>query len=511
MISLLELIDVRFVCTYEARALGGSPVLLSTYSTNSAHINCTIWEAARATSAEPIFFPPIKLADHAGGDFMDTGVGFNNPTKILVKEAKSYYRLKGYSASQPTCLVSIGTGQKDPTQTQRAASLFWFKDRGGMSISPVLEEIFTDCENTHDEVTQSCVEDDATDIYFRFNVLQGMQNIVLDEWTKPNDIRTYTDKYMRLNQTSHEISECIKLLRCKVREVGNGDFERLLAMNDLAITLQNQGNLKEATRMYTEVLKKAKQMYGGEHLNTLSAMTKLAIALNYQGEREVATRLFTEVVEKKKQILGDEHPDTLSSMSNLANILSQQQKFAAAVAIGKGVLEKRKRILGEEHLDTISGMSNLAIVLKLQGKFEEATMMFTKVFEKREQVLGDKHPDTISAMSNLANTLLAQNNLEAAVAMGKEVLRKLTRILGSEHLDSISALDNLAIALECQGKHEEAAVMFTKVFEKREQVLGDEHPDTILAKQLLSHALAGQGKLQEGATIAARQDVTGKQ
>jgi hypothetical protein len=205
MISLLELIDVRFVCTYEARALGGSPVLLSTYSTNSAHINCTIWEAARATSAEPIFFSPIKLADHAGGDFMDTGVGFNNPTKILVKEAKSYYRLKGYSASQPTRLVSIGTGQRDPTQTQRAASLFWFKDRTGMSISPVLEKISTDCENTHDEVTQSCVEDDATDIYFRFSALQGMQNIVLDEWTKLNDICTYTDKYMRLNQT-----QCVK-------------------------------------------------------------------------------------------------------------------------------------------------------------------------------------------------------------------------------------------------------------------------------------------------------------
>jgi len=205
----------RFVCTYETKALGGSPVLLRTYETGSAPINCTIWEAARATSAAPTFFPPIKFRDRTGGEFIDAGVGCNNPTKILIKEAKSYYRLKGYTAAKPTCLVSIGTGQKDLIQLNKAASTFWFKDRTGLSIAPILGEIVTDCENTHDEVTLSCIEDRATDLYYRFNVSQGLQEVVLDEWEKADDIRTYTDKYMRLNQTDHNLLECVKLLRSR--------------------------------------------------------------------------------------------------------------------------------------------------------------------------------------------------------------------------------------------------------------------------------------------------------
>ena len=204
--------EFRFVCAYESKALGGSPVLLRTYQTGSAPISCTIWEAARATSAAPTFFPPIKFGSQTGGDFIDGGIGCNNPTEVLIKEAKSYYRMKGYKATQPTCLVSIGTGQKDLIQLHRAASIFWFKDRSGLSIAPALGKIATDCENTHDEVFLTHLENDARDRYYRFNVPQGMQEILLDEWRKKDDIKAYTDKYLRLNQTEQELLDCVKYL-----------------------------------------------------------------------------------------------------------------------------------------------------------------------------------------------------------------------------------------------------------------------------------------------------------
>ena len=89
--------------------------------------------------------------------------------------------MKAYKATQPTCLVSIGTGQKDLIQLHKAASIFWFKDRSGLSIAPVLGEIATNCENTHDEVLLMYLENNARDRYYRFNVPQGMQEIILDE------------------------------------------------------------------------------------------------------------------------------------------------------------------------------------------------------------------------------------------------------------------------------------------------------------------------------------------
>lgn len=215
-----------FVCAYESKALGGSPVLLRTYPTGSAPILCKIWEAARATSAAPTFFPSIKFGSQTGGYFIDGGVGCNNPTKLLIKEAKSYYRMKGYKATQPTCLVSIGTGQKDLIQIHKAASMFWFKDRSGLSIAPALGEIATDCENTHDEVLLTYLENNARHLYYRFNVPQGMQEIMLDEWRKKDDIKTYTDKYLRLNQTEQELLDCVKYLNYPPRVLDTQGSQR---------------------------------------------------------------------------------------------------------------------------------------------------------------------------------------------------------------------------------------------------------------------------------------------
>ena len=162
--------------------------------------------------AAPTFFLPIKFGSQSRGDFIDTGVGCSNPTKVLIKEAKSYYRMKSYKAPQPICLVSIGTGHKDLIPSHRAASTFWFKDRSGLSVAPILGEIFTDCENTHNEVLLSYLENNMRDQYFRLNVPHSMQQMTLDEWAERDDIKTYTDKYLRLNQTEQELSDCVKQL-----------------------------------------------------------------------------------------------------------------------------------------------------------------------------------------------------------------------------------------------------------------------------------------------------------
>ena len=120
--------------------------------------------------------------------------------------------MKKYKARQPTCLVSIGTGQKNLIQLHKAASMFWFKDRSGLSIAQTLGEIVTDCENTHDEVLLTYLENNVKDVYYRFNVVQGMQQIVLDEWAKKNEIKTYTDKYLRLNQIERELLDRVDRL-----------------------------------------------------------------------------------------------------------------------------------------------------------------------------------------------------------------------------------------------------------------------------------------------------------
>ena len=148
-------------------------------------------------------------------DFIDVEVNCNNLIKILVKEAKSYYFMKRYTATQSTCLVSIDIEHKDLIQLHKILFIFWFKDRSKISIASILNEIVIDCENTHDEVLFTYLENNTKNLYYRFNVSQSMQQIMLNEWIKKNDIKTYTNKYLRLNQIEQKLLDCVKcLLSC---------------------------------------------------------------------------------------------------------------------------------------------------------------------------------------------------------------------------------------------------------------------------------------------------------
>jgi len=53
--------------------------------------------------------------------------------------------------------------------------------------------------------------------YRHFNVPQGIQNIVLEERNKADDIRTYTDKYTRSNEARNRLEGCVKQLNPEVR------------------------------------------------------------------------------------------------------------------------------------------------------------------------------------------------------------------------------------------------------------------------------------------------------
>ncbi|KAH8930542.1 FabD/lysophospholipase-like protein, partial [Atractiella rhizophila] len=62
---------------------------------------CAVWEAARATSSDPDFFPPIVI-----DKTKYVAMGNNNPAALAIDESK---RIWG-ERSQVACLVSLGSG-----------------------------------------------------------------------------------------------------------------------------------------------------------------------------------------------------------------------------------------------------------------------------------------------------------------------------------------------------------------------------------------------------------------
>ena len=68
-----------------------------------------IWQAARATSAAPAFFPPARVdIPPPAGWYVDGGVRANNPSWEAVVEARKHWKTK------KCFIVSVGTGVQKP-------------------------------------------------------------------------------------------------------------------------------------------------------------------------------------------------------------------------------------------------------------------------------------------------------------------------------------------------------------------------------------------------------------
>ncbi|EUC42742.1 hypothetical protein COCMIDRAFT_28657 [Bipolaris oryzae ATCC 44560] len=150
-----------------ATMVNGSIQRLRSYpSTTEEPFDFTIWEAARATSAAPTFFAPIKFPN--GMDFRDSGFGANNPIFELINEIRKEFPTKDIST-----IVSLGTGVSSSMKL----------GRGLVSVAEAYSKIAMNTKKTAEsfEAQYSHQQGIYRHKYFHFNPTNGLQGVGLDE------------------------------------------------------------------------------------------------------------------------------------------------------------------------------------------------------------------------------------------------------------------------------------------------------------------------------------------
>lgn len=179
----------RFVCVTEKTT--ESQFRLRNYHGEEPAANCSIWEALRATSAAPLIFDPITIVDHSGieVEYVDGGLGMNNPVRALVDEAKSIWNpASGFHVGS---IVSIGTGQQ-ALHTMGSTEL---------ELVETIKRIALDAEETAEEFAREAKTLEShpffKDVkYFRFNVPHGVGDVPLEDWRDIPRMNQATRKYM---------------------------------------------------------------------------------------------------------------------------------------------------------------------------------------------------------------------------------------------------------------------------------------------------------------------------
>ena len=164
-----------------------------------------IWQVARATSAAPSYFKPVRLNNN---QYYDAAVDLNNPSWEVVKEVRL---LTGGSFDAIDVLLSVGGGNARVNKTK---SKF-----GGGSLEKDLGDI--------SDVVHNKVRSESENLfkYYRLDVEDGLQDVRLDEW-KPKSsgkttlqrIREATARYLQKKEVRSQCQECaVALVRLRMQ------------------------------------------------------------------------------------------------------------------------------------------------------------------------------------------------------------------------------------------------------------------------------------------------------
>ena len=164
------------------------------------------------------------------------------------------------------------------------------------------------------------------------------------------------------------------------------------SLNNLALLLQDQGDLAGARPLYERALAIREKVLGAEHPDTATSLSNLAILLQAQGDLAAARPLYERALAIREKVLGPEHPDTATSLNNLASLLQAQGDLAGARPLYERALAICEKVLGAEHPDTATSLSNLARLLQAQGDLAGARPLYERALAIREKVLGPEHP-----------------------------------------------------------------------------------------------------------------------
>ena len=186
------------------------PTLFRSYDVaKNKEYNCEIWEAARATSAAPTFFKRIKIGPSGSGiDYVDAGIGCNNPTKQVIAEAA---RVFGEEAPIG-CIVSIGTGQSGSVGLAQPDT---FQNWLPTDLIKGLKEIATDSGRIAEEMESRYK--DIPGLYNRFDVDRALNLVSLAEWKQLGTVREHTKNYMRLEVIDRRVDHVVRAL-CRLSD-----------------------------------------------------------------------------------------------------------------------------------------------------------------------------------------------------------------------------------------------------------------------------------------------------
>jgi tetratricopeptide (TPR) repeat protein len=218
---------------------------------------------------------------------------------------------------------------------------------------------------------------------------------------------------------------------------------------------------------------------GRDHPDTLSTLNNIAHWTGQAGDVREALRLFQELLLDRERVLGCDHPHTLTSRGNFAAWTGHTGDVREALRLLQGLLPDQERVLGRNHPETLSTRNNIAHWTGETGDGREALRLFRELLPDQELVLGHDHRETLTTRGNIGACVGDLADARAALQLLQELLPDRERVLGRDHPHTLITRGNIAGRTGETGDGREALRLLQELLPDRERVLGRDHPSTL--------------------------------
>lgn len=243
---------------------------------------------------------------------------------------------------------------------------------------------------------------------------------------------------------------------------------------------------------------------GKNNESTMIAIQSLAVSLDNQGKYVEASQIWKDLLERRRQVDGEQSESYIIGLNNLGTSFRLLKDYESAEA-----LIKRSLALAEsskkQDLDLVSNvMYSLAMVYNDKGDYQSAAKLLERSYIITKQTRGSEHPHTADIMSILGDVNLSNGNVEAAEYNYQHALQIRENSLGNENASTAESLQKLSILFSGRKDFEKAEKLALRALGIFEKTLGTDSPDAGRSLNYLARIFREQGRYADALTIVKR-------
>lgn len=312
------------------------------------------------------------------------------------------------------------------------------------------------------------------------------------------DVRSVIGRtYLGLGEYGSAREQLRRVLEVRRGMAPEGDRDVALALNNLALAVQYDGEFAAADSMHQDALALFTRTAARDDTLRASLLNDAAQSRHELGDLVAAERLYREAIGLRERFIGPDDPGLVAPLNNLGVVLGDLGQIAAAESLHAHAVTVARRIYGPSHPIVAMAINNHANVLELAGRLAESDSLFRVTIAMRREILGPEHPDYAWTLFNYAQFLIRRERWAEAERYSREVLALRGTTLPDAHPAVATAMQALGLALAHQGKPDEGERWLRESLELRRTTLPEGHWLVSTAESVLGEHLTQVGRFAE--------------